>query len=73
MKRLEWANALRGAAALIVLGFHFGVVFWMSQDVGAGLARRPPLYAGDSSAPRFARLLAAIPVDFGRSVLRSSS
>ena len=65
MKRLEWANALRGAAALIVLGFHFGVVFWMSQDVGAGLARRPPLYAGDSSAPRFARLLAAIPVDFG--------
>lgn len=65
MKRLEWANALRGVAALTVLGFHFGVVFWMRQDVAAGLARREPLYSGGSDAPGFARLLAAIPVDFG--------
>lgn len=65
MKRVEWANALRGVAALTVLVAHFGVVFWMNQTAAASLARREQLYPGDSAAPRFARLLAAIPVDFG--------
>ncbi|NTW41234.1 MAG: acyltransferase [Cellulomonadaceae bacterium] len=65
MKRVEWANALRGAAALIVIVAHFGVVFWMNQDAGAGLARRSPLYSGDAAAPGFARLLAAAPLEFG--------
>src|SRR5450759_1422587 len=65
MKRVEWANALRGVAALTVLVAHFGVVFWMNQTAAASLARRQQLYPGDSAAPRFARLLAAIPVDFG--------
>lgn len=63
MKRLEWANALRGVAALTVLVAHYGVAFWMNQGGVAGLARREPLYDGSSGAPRFARLLAAVPVD----------
>ncbi|WP_448629975.1 acyltransferase family protein [Cellulomonas soli] len=63
MKRLEWANALRGIAALIVLGYHFSVAFWMSQDVSASLARRTPLYPGDQGAPVWARAISALPVD----------
>ena len=64
MKRLEWANALRGVAALTVLGFHFAVAFWIHQDVSAGLARRDPLYVDAAEAPRFARALAWLPIDF---------
>jgi len=61
--RVEWANALRGVAAVSVLVAHYGVVFFTAQEVAAGLARRPPLYAGADGAPQFARLLAAMPVD----------
>ena len=43
---------------------HYGVAFWMNQGGVAGLARRQPLYAGDAAAPRFARVLVALPVDF---------
>lgn len=65
MRRLEWANALRGIAALSVLVFHYAVVFWTRQDVAAGLARRPPLYDGDEGAPRWSLALAGAPVDLG--------
>lgn len=64
-RRLEWANALRGIAALAVVLCHFGVVFWMKQDVAASLARRAPLYVGTADAPRTGALLAAVPVDLG--------
>jgi peptidoglycan/LPS O-acetylase OafA/YrhL len=64
VRRLEWANTLRGVAALTVLGFHFAVAFWIHQDVSAGLARRDPLYVGDAGAPSFARALAWLPIDF---------
>lgn len=63
--RFEWANMARGAAALAVVLGHFGVVFWMAQDVAASLARRPALYPGAEGAPLFARGLAAVPVDLG--------
>lgn len=63
MRRFEWANALRGVAALTVLVCHFGVAFWIRQDVSAGLARRGPLYAADTGAPQFARVLNGVPVD----------
>jgi peptidoglycan/LPS O-acetylase OafA/YrhL len=51
-------------AALTVLGVHFAVGFWIYQDVSAGLGRRDPLYIGDAGAPRFARVLAWLPIDF---------
>ena len=63
MRRFEWANALRGVAALTVLACHFAVAFWISQDVSAGLARRRPLYPGSTGAPGFARVLDSLPVD----------
>ncbi len=63
--RFEWANMLRGVAALSVVVFHFGVVFWMSQDVGASLARRAPLYPRGTGAPAFARGLTLLHVDLG--------
>lgn len=43
---------------------HYCIAFWMNQGGVAGLARREPLYAGDAAAPRFARVLVALPVDF---------
>jgi peptidoglycan/LPS O-acetylase OafA/YrhL len=64
VRRFEWANALRGVAALTVLGCHFAIAFWLGQEVSAGLARRRPLYLGDTGAPQFARALNALPVDF---------
>ena len=63
--RFEWANMLRGVASLSVVVGHFAVVFWMAQDAGASLARRPALYPGSTGAPAFSRALAAVPVDFG--------
>ncbi|CAL8972052.1 hypothetical protein CELL_01193 [Cellulomonas sp. T2.31MG-18] len=63
--RVEWANALRGIAAGCVLAFHFGVVFWVRQDVAASLARRPALYAGDAHAPALSRLVERSGVDLG--------
>lgn len=63
--RVEWANALRGIAAGCVLVFHFGVVFWVRQDVAASLARRPALYPGDAHAPLVSRLVERSGVDLG--------
>jgi peptidoglycan/LPS O-acetylase OafA/YrhL len=65
VRRLEWTNALRGVAALSVLAAHFGVTFWIAQDVAAGLARRPALYPGDTGAPRSAKLLNELPLNLG--------
>ncbi|WP_263729298.1 acyltransferase family protein [Cellulomonas sp. SG140] len=64
-RRVEWANALRGVAAASVLLFHFGVVFWVRQDVAASLARRPALYAADTGAPLLPRLVERSGVDLG--------
>lgn len=63
--RVEWANAVRGVAALAVLAYHFCVVFWMRHDVSSGLARHDPLYEGQTGAPSFARALSAVPVELG--------
>lgn len=65
VKRLEWANALRGVAALTVLGYHYTVAFWIHQDVSAGLGRRAPLYVGEENAPRWSQFLVGLPVDLG--------
>jgi peptidoglycan/LPS O-acetylase OafA/YrhL len=63
--RLEWANSLRGVAAVLVVVSHLGIVFWTRQADAAGLARRPSLHADDEGVPRFAQLLSALPVDLG--------
>ena len=64
VRRLEWANALRGLAALTVIGYHFGVAFWWRQAVAASLARREPLFTGTDGVPQWSRLLNAVPIDF---------
>ena len=61
--RVEWANALRGIAALSVLVAHYAVSFFTAQEGAASLARRPPLYAGAEGAPWFARALQAMPIE----------
>jgi peptidoglycan/LPS O-acetylase OafA/YrhL len=61
--RIEWANALRGVAALSVLAVHYLVAFYTNNAAAAGLARRPPLWATDEGAPRWSTWLAAVPVD----------
>lgn len=63
--RVEWANTLRGVAAVSVVLFHLCVVFWTVQEIGAELARRPALYVGNAEAPGFARLADALPMDLG--------
>lgn len=65
MIRVEWANALRGFAALVVLFFHYYITFWVRQDTAAGLARREPFWIGDVGAPSFAKILNSLPLDFG--------
>lgn len=64
MKRVKWANALRGVAAVIVLVAHFLGVFWTRNPDAAGLAHHEAL---PSSATDFwlANFLDRVPVDFG--------
>jgi peptidoglycan/LPS O-acetylase OafA/YrhL len=48
-----------------VVVFHFGVAFWTFQEAAAALARRGPLYPGETGVPRSADLLRGLPVDLG--------
>ena len=64
MKRIEWANTLRGVAVAAVLIAHLIVAFWLNQAGVAGLARRPALYDDPSMAPRWAHWVGTIPVEF---------
>jgi peptidoglycan/LPS O-acetylase OafA/YrhL len=63
--RIEWANSLRGLAAMSVLIGHFAGTFWTHHGVAANLARRPPLYSGVEGMPLFARFLDWLPISLG--------
>lgn len=63
--RIEWANALRAIAAVTVVAYHFGQVFWVQQPEAAGLVHHEPLYTDPAAAPGFARWLESSPIDLG--------
>ena len=63
MRRIEWANTLRGIAVIAVLVAHFGVGFWVDQSSLSHLARRPPLYEGRDGAPEWAVHISEWPID----------
>jgi peptidoglycan/LPS O-acetylase OafA/YrhL len=63
--RIEWANSLRGLAAMSVLIGHFAGTFWTHQGVAASLARQPPLYSGAEGIPLFARFVDWLPISLG--------
>lgn len=65
MRRVEWANSMRGIAAFTVVIAHLGVLFWVNQTVIASLARQPALWEGDEGAPWFAVALNWLPIEFG--------
>jgi peptidoglycan/LPS O-acetylase OafA/YrhL len=65
MKRLEWANALRGVAAITVLAAHY-CGFWFNHAGAAYLARRDPVLMDPAgSTPGLAHWLLATPVHLG--------
>lgn len=64
--RLQWANALRGLAAVAVVIYHLGQAFWTRQQGSAALVLHQPLEGADAgSPPVLARFLHALPVDLG--------
>ena len=65
MGRIEWANSLRGLAAMSVLIGHFAGTFWTHHGIAASLARRPPLYSGAEGMPLFARFVDWLPISLG--------
>lgn len=64
MKRIAWANSLRGVAAVSVVIWHLSILFWVSQTTASGLARRDQLWTGSEGAPGFASFLGGLPFDF---------
>lgn len=63
--RIEWANALRAIAAVTVVTYHFGQVFWVRQPDAAALVHHEPLYTDHGQAPGFARWMESSPIDLG--------
>jgi peptidoglycan/LPS O-acetylase OafA/YrhL len=63
--RIEWANALRGLAALAVLISHFAHAFWTRQTQATLLTYRDPLYSGQDGVPAFARFIDVLPLKIG--------
>ena len=64
--RIEFANTLRGYAALCVLVYHYGFIFWAYRDITAGLVNAPPLDATRYATPVYLHWIAAIqPFDLG--------
>ena len=63
--RIEWANSLRGVAAVSVLISHYMGVFWFSQPAAAALVHRAPLPVDPANMPWFARLVHWMQIDFG--------
>jgi peptidoglycan/LPS O-acetylase OafA/YrhL len=55
--RIEFANSLRGLAALSVLLSHYLGVFWLKREITAGLANAPVLPSGEFPIPLYVRLL----------------
>jgi len=62
VKRVEWANAMRGVAAVTVVVAHFLGVFWLNRPAAAALARHQQLPASISS-PWIVRVIESAPVD----------
>jgi peptidoglycan/LPS O-acetylase OafA/YrhL len=48
-------------AALSVVAYHLGVVFWTRQEAAAEIGRAPALWAGDAGAPIWARAMTSLP------------
>ena len=58
--RVEFANSLRGLAALSVLISHYLGVFWLKREIAADLANAPILPADEFPLPLYVRLLHSI-------------
>lgn len=56
-ERAEFANLLRGLAALSVLVAHYYGVFWLARDAVAGFINAPSLDIHQHPVPRYVRLL----------------
>jgi len=65
MQRIEWANSLRGLAALIVLASHYYYTFWFNHSAAAYLARHQPVLNTPQDTPALFRLLDIFPVHLG--------
>ncbi len=59
--RIEFANALRGIAALSVVIVHLGIAFWTGQAAVETLTGLPPLAV---DPPFFAHWLGSLPISF---------
>ena len=57
LTRVEFANSLRGLAALSVLISHYLGVFWLKREITARLANAPILPSDDFPVPLLVRLL----------------
>jgi peptidoglycan/LPS O-acetylase OafA/YrhL len=55
--RVEFANSLRGLAALSVLVSHYLGVFWLKREITANLANAPLLPSDSFGIPIYVRLL----------------
>lgn len=64
-QRLEFANALRGLAALAVLVSHYLGVFWFSRDVAGALANASVPPANAVPTPAIVTLVNATPIVWG--------
>jgi peptidoglycan/LPS O-acetylase OafA/YrhL len=62
--RIQWANSLRGIAAVSVVIAHLALMFWLNPDVAVMLSRQPNLLVDAEDPPVFAKVLQAIPLDF---------
>lgn len=60
--RVEFANSLRGLAAVAVLISHYFGLFWTHPDVIAGLINSPVLFVGQSGVPAYVWWLNAVPI-----------
>ena len=59
--KIEFANGLRGIAALSVVIVHLGIAFWTGQAAIGGFTGLPPLA---TAPPAFALWLDALPISF---------
>jgi peptidoglycan/LPS O-acetylase OafA/YrhL len=68
VKKVQFADSLRGIAALVVMSFHY-VGFWHSRDRIAEISNFPPLPPGDPATPASLLALAGtypfVPIEFG--------
>lgn len=63
--RIEFANTLRGLAALVVMFGHYCIVFWQYRDVASGLVNTTPLPAEIRTPAYLLALNAFEPFSFG--------